>query len=399
MKILIATDTYYPNVNGASYFTQRLAFSLKERGHSILVIAPSRRARHEFYNYKGIDVCGIRSIPVFVYKNFRISPPFFIKKTIKKALTEFVPDVVHLQGHFFVGKTVLSVAQDMDIPTVGTNHFMPENLLHYFHLPGAAREYLRLWSWKQFCSIFRKIDVVTTPTRTAARLLKEIGFPKYVYPISCGIDLRKFNPQNNGEYLKRRYAIPDKNILLSVGRLDKEKNIDLVLQALPLVRENIDFHFIIAGIGAEKRHLEQLVDRLDLAQYVTFTGFVPDEDLPNLYSIADCFIIAGTAELQSIVTMEAMASGLPVIAVRAMALPELVHNGENGYLFEPGDIFGIANCITRIFSNKSLRKEMTRRSLDMIRKHDIAEIITRFELLYEHVQQNRTTNSTRKTLV
>jgi 1,2-diacylglycerol 3-alpha-glucosyltransferase len=107
MNILIGTDTYYPDVNGTSYFTQRLAFSLKERGHSILVIAPSRRFKHELYSHKGVNILGIRSIPVLAYKNFRISPPLFIKNRIEHALLEFTPDVVHVQGHIFLGRVVL----------------------------------------------------------------------------------------------------------------------------------------------------------------------------------------------------------------------------------------------------------------------------------------------------
>ncbi len=389
MKILIAADTYYPDVNGASYFTQRLAFYLKERGHSILVIAPSRRIHHESRSHEGVNILGIRSIPVLVYKNFRVSPPFFIKETIKKTLMQFAPDVVHLQGHFFIERTVLSVAQNMDIPTVGTNHFMPENLSHHFHLPKMAEESLKLWGWKQFCSIFEKVDIVTTPTKTAANLLKEIGFPKFVYPISCGINRKRFNPQNNGEYLKKRYALPDKRILLSVSRLDKEKNIDLILDALSLIPGKIAPQFVIAGKGAEEKHLKQLVKDLNLEKCVTFIGFVPDEDLPNLYCIADCFIIAGKAELQSIVTMEAMASGLPVIAILAMALPELVRHNENGYLFQPGDRSGIAKYITHMFSDESRRKQMARRSLEVIEKHDIEKVINQFESLYEGLQRNR----------
>jgi len=148
-------------------------------------------------------------------------------------------------------------------------------------------------------------------------------------PISCGIDLDRFKPTNDGAYLERRFAIPtDKPVLLYVGRLDKEKRIDIILRALPDILRVTNVHLVLAGVGKEKQKLEELTEKLGIRKAVTFTGFVPDEDLQNIYRIGDLFVTAGIAELQSIVTMEAMASGLPVVAVNVMALPELVHDGE-----------------------------------------------------------------------
>ena len=110
---------------------------------------------------------------------------------------------------------------------------------------------------------------------------------------------------------------------------------------------------------------------------------MPDEDLPNLYKIADCFIIAGTAELQSLVTMEAMASGLPVVGVNAMALPELIHDGENGYLFELDNIESLTQSLIKILSDEKLRKQMGDKSLEIIQAHDINNSMVTFESLYQ----------------
>jgi 1,2-diacylglycerol 3-alpha-glucosyltransferase len=386
VKILIGADTYYPHVNGASYFAQRLAQYLHRRGHRVLVIAPSRTFQHEAYDSKGVEVWGMRSIPVLVYKNFRFSPPFLLGKMIDKQMQSWTPDVVHVQGHFFICRAVLKAAWDRSIPTVGTNHFMPENLSHYFPLPEAAKELLQQWGWKQFRSVFEKVDIVTTPTKTAARLLQQIGLQKDALPISCGIDRIRFCPSVDGATLKGKFNIPEgKNILLYVGRLDKEKNIDLILRGFCRVAHTVGLHCVIAGRGAEENRLKTLVRGLGLNERVTFTGFVSDKDLPGLYAMADCFIIAGTAELQSIVTMEAMASGLPVIGVRAMALPELVQPGINGCLFDPGDETGVADCIRAVFSDSSLRKRMRAGSLAVIERHDIQETINQFETIYRRL--------------
>ncbi len=390
MKVLIAADTYYPHVNGASYFAQRLAFYLQKRGNNVLVLAPSRNFKNEFYA-QGTLIQGIRSIPIIVYKDFRVCVPGLIGKSVKKIISLFRPDIVHIQSHFFLCRETLRQSKKMKIPVVGTNHFMPENLIHYLHLPSfIARELQRL-AWLDFKRIFKHVDVVTTPSQTAALLLKKIGIKQKVIPISCGIDLCRFKPLaeiSSIKDIRQKYNIPlEKNTLLYVGRLDKEKNLDLIIQGFSRVYNTYNLHLVICGKGAEETRLKELVRSLKLENNVIFTGFVEDEDLPSLYASCDCFIIAGTAELQSIVTMEAMASGLPIIAVNAMALPELVHPGINGCLFETGDVIGVSDCIKRIFQDTRVMEEMKKASIDIIKGHDIEKTIDKYEIIYQELIQ------------
>jgi len=178
-------------------------------------------------------------------------------------------------------------------------------------------------------------------------------------------------------------------VLLYVGRLDKEKRIDVILRSLPNVLRVSSVHLVLAGIGREKQQLEQSTRKLGIQEAVTFTGFIPDRDLQNIYRIADLFVIAGIAELQSIVTMEAMASGLPVVAVNAMALPELVHDGENGYLFAAGDSQMLADKVTAILGDQTMRAQMSRRSLDIIKDHDINRVVEKYESIYNEIISRR----------
>jgi 1,2-diacylglycerol 3-alpha-glucosyltransferase len=383
MKILLATDTYYPDVNGAAYFTYRLATLLAKRGHNVSVMYPSRSFKNTISNDKEVIVYGIRSIHLPVYQNFRISP-LFISRTVRRVVGEISPDIVHIQNHFLIGKEAVSAAKKLGIPVIGTNHFMPENLVHYLHLPGIAERWAQKLAWRQFVRVFEQLDFVTTPTKTAAALLVKAGLNKDVVPISCGIDLERFKPINDGAYLERRFAIPtDKPVLLYVGRLDKEKRIDMILRALPDILRVTTVHLVLAGIGKDK--LEELTEKLGIQQAVTFAGFVPDEDLQNIYRVADLFVTAGTAELQSIVTMEAMASGLPVVAVNAMALPELVHDGENGYLFSDGDSQMFAEKVIAILTNQTMRAQMSERSLEIVKDHDINKTIEKYEAIYSEI--------------
>ena len=385
MKILIATDTYYPDVNGAAYFTYRLATILAGRGHNVCVMCPSKSFKNMVSDDKGVMVYGIRSIPLPSYLNFRISPLFgsgIIRGTVK----EISPDIIHIQNHFLIGKQAVGAAKKLGIPVIGTNHFMPENLVHYLHLPRIAEKWLQKFAWRQCVGVFEQLDFATTPTKTAVALLKNAGLSKDVASISCGIDLERFKPTNDGLYLKRSYAIPNnKPVLLYVGRLDKEKRIDVILRSLPDILRVTSVHLVLAGIGKEKQKLEELTKKLGIQEAVTFTGFVPDRDLQNIYRIADLFVTAGIAELQSIVTMEAMASGLPVVAVNAMALPELVHDGENGYLFSEGNSQMLAEKVITILSNQTMRAQMSKKSLDIIRDHDINKVVEKYESIYNEI--------------
>ncbi len=386
MKIIIATDNYYPNVNGASYFTQRHAYQLKKAGHEVLVIAPSRKYSNEIFEHEGVTIFGIRSMPI---ERIRAPIPLITKHLVRRAIQNFKPDIIHIQSHFSIARKAARIGKELNIPVIGTNHFMPENLIHYLPIGNNLQNIAKKLAWKYFARVFNTLDGVTSPTHTAANLIKTAGIELSVNVISNGIDLNRFNASNDATYLKQRYAIPDVPVMLFVGRLDKEKNLDLILNALAKAVNQIAIHFVIAGTGAEREKLESQVAKLGLTKHVTFTGFVPDEDLPFLYATASCFIIAGTAELQSIVTMEAMATGLPIIGVNAMALPELIHDGENGLLFENGNSQQISEAILKIFQDKELREKMGKESLGIIKSHNINTITSKFISHYNEIIKNK----------
>lgn len=387
MRIVIAADTYYPNIDGASMFTQRLAEALKDQGHRVLVIAPSTEPHTLWTKHNDIPILGIRSLPTMFHKDYRFTPPFFIKALIRRALTDFKPDVVHVQGHFSIEQATAAVAKQIGIPVIGTNHFMPENLIHYVHAPIWIENILKKMAWWQFRRVFNTIPVVTTPTKTAAAVLQHIGLNKVAIPQSCGINLETFKPTNTSDHLRERFHLPSVPIVLSVSRLAPEKNIDAILRAAAEAFKQTPLHVVVAGNGMDRERLEKLTEELGFSDHVTFTGFVSGDDLPHLYRLASVFVMAGNVELQSLVTMEAMASGLPVVAVNALALPELVHDGVNGFLFEPGRIDHLTNSLVKLLSSPELRESMAKKSLEIIQTHDITKTIKRFEELYQSIQK------------
>ncbi len=385
MRIITVLDSYPPDLNGGAYFTHRLALSLQKRGHEILVICPSRSLKQGYSEYEGVRLFGVRSWPIFNYKHFRVCWPVFIKKGIVKAIKDFKPDLVHLQGKFFLGGISYRACRKMGIPLMATNHFMPENFFHYTHLPRVCEPWFNKLCWNIVIDMLSHVDKVTTPTQTAAALLHQVHLKKPVHVISCGVDLQRFRPNQDASLLRERFQIPDKPILLYTGRLDKEKNVATVVRAFQRARQRVDTHLVIVGRGTERGALEELARSLAVHQHITFTDYLSDAEYPQIHGLAHCFVNAGTAELQSIVALEAIASGLPIIGAHAMALPELIIPGKNGYLFAPNDIVALANHMISILSNPELQKQMGAESRALAGIHDIQRTVEHYELLYREM--------------
>lgn len=281
---------------------------------------------------------------------------------------------------------MLTSGKRMNIPVVGTNHFMPENLVHYLHLPKKAESKITQVAWKDFSKVYGQLDYVTSPTKTAAELLQDIGFDKNVAAVSCGIDRERFNPKNNGDYLFKKYNISNKKpVMLYIGRLDKDKNVDVIIKSLPKILKSIDTQLIIGGVGKLRKPLEKLAENLGVSEKVKFLGFVSDADLPNIYRIADVFVTTGGAELQCLSALEAVSSGVPVVAADAVAVPELVHDGVNGYLFPLNSTKGLSEGVVKILKNKKLARKMGGQSLAISKDHDIEKTISTFEKIYKDV--------------
>jgi glycosyltransferase involved in cell wall biosynthesis len=278
--------------------------------------------------------------------------------------------------------SALAVAKKMKIPTIGTIHVQPENMLMSVDRAKFLFKALENVAWFYIINFFNRCDFVTSPTQTAIELMKSHGLRAKARPISSGIDLNVYKPENQGAHLKSKFSIPDKPIVLYTGRISGEKRLDVLIRAMPQVLDAVDAHFVICGSGREKENLKQMVDNLGVSDNVTFTGFISNEDFPNIYSVADLFVIPSESELQSIVTLEALASGLPVVAADKHALPELVRNPGNGYLAKAGDSGAFSGKIVEILSDPELKNNMGLASLKIIKEHSVENTILQFEKLY-----------------
>jgi glycosyltransferase involved in cell wall biosynthesis len=329
-------------------------------------------------------------------QEFRVSPQLLHTSEFKEIVREVRPDIMHVNQPFFLAQTAMAVAKEYDIPVVGTSHFMPENLTHYLHLPDQLEKMLNSSIWRFYAWFYGTLNLIISPTQTAADLLIKLRVGTKVEVISNGIDLQKFNVKNSGEYLKKRYELPDKPTLLFVGRLDKEKNIQVLIRASAVIQEKVDFHIVIVGKGKEEEPLKELVEELGLEKMVTFTAYLPKKDLPNIYKVADIFVMPSIAELQSLVTMEAMACGLPVVGANAVALPHLIKDKRNGFLFTPGDYKELAQKLLLLLTDKKLREQMGKESLEIIKDHDMSTVVVKVENVYKEVIKNYKSNPIQK---
>ncbi|GAA1505137.1 glycosyltransferase involved in cell wall biosynthesis [Agromyces terreus] len=378
LRILIGADTFAPDVNGAARFAERLAAGLVERGHEVHVVAPAANRKHgtwrEVHEGQEITAHRLRSWRWYPHDWLRFALPWRIKQNSARVIDAVKPDVVHFQSHIIVGRGLSIEAEKRGIRIVGTNHFMPENMLEFTLLPKAWQEWAVGLAWKAAGRTFGRAESVTTPTLKAAQFLEKHTGLTGVHAISCGIDAHKYSPN---------WQPRTENRILFVGRVTGEKQIDVLLRALTLLPDSLDAKVEIVGGGDQKRNLENLATELGIADRVTFTGYVTDEELREAYHRASVLAMPSIAELQSIVTMEAMASALPVVAANAMALPHLVHDGENGYLFEPSNPADLAAKLQAVLeASPDEYNAMKASSAKYIKAHDITRTLDTFESLY-----------------
>lgn len=386
MRILLASDLYFPVINGVSVFTRNLAQGLAARGHTVAVIAPSQSMNRDIEFEGDVTIYRTRAIVFPFYQNIRISltPNIEIRRIIKA----FGPDVMHAQMPLGIGQAAMSLADHYRIPIVSTSHAMPENLIDNLKRLSAFSRQINYIIREYGRHYHNKADTITSPTQSG---LDSFGkqaqnLKKPIKIISNGIDLTKFSPGAVDDLIYDTYHLPkDVPILVYVGRLDAEKHIDIVLHAFSRVKKERDAHLLLIGTGLEELNLKQTARDLGIARSVTFAGFVPEEDKIALEKVGRVFVIASPVELQCIAALEAMASGMPVVAVNAGALPELCQNGKNGYTFELDDDKQAADSILAILSDEKLWKKCSAQSLKIAHTHDIEHTLDAFEALYKEV--------------
>ena len=383
MRIIIAGQTYYPGNNGQAIFSIRLAEGLVQAGHTVAAIVPSTTLKTTHTVYNGVHILSVASLHLKALHD-NVYMPIFSHKPIQQFFQAFQPDIIHIQDHYPLNRTILKIAKKLGLPIMGTNHFLPQNILLHLPIPGWGMKQVDWLLWQTMLDVYRHLDFVTTPTETAAKILRRQKLTVPIQAVSCGVNLSRFRPHQPGQRAEifRRYNLdPQKITLLYVGRIDPEKELDTLIQAVYQLHRN-DVQLAIVGQGKYQHTLQSLIRNLGVEEQVIFTGYVPADDLPILLNTIDIFAMPSKAELQSIATLEAMASAKPILAANACALPELVENGHNGYLFIAGNIQNAAQRLAQLIDERAKWTSMGRASLAKVQPHTLSNTIKNYETLY-----------------
>jgi 1,2-diacylglycerol 3-alpha-glucosyltransferase len=387
MRIAYLSQSYPPMISGAAFFARDLAEAMARRGHQVLVIAASDK-KHPYLDQKeNLAVLRLRSFfnPMRVGQRFLPYP----RRGVMKALREFQPDVIHMHEPLQMGLLGLEYAKRAKIPTTLTLHQLPWFVASY--LPERIRPFVEAILWTYARWLLKQFTSIIAPTQTISTIVSQMtGLDTNV--IGYGLDLDTFHPpltpDRESAARQKRNLPPDTPLMLHVGRLDTDKRVDRVILAAAQVMRESAAHLIVVGDGQQKNYLIQLCRNLGIAERVHFTGFVlAGQGLPEIYRMADLFVTASEIETQGIVLLEAAASGLPLVAVCATCIPEIVHHEVNGYLAEPGDIHALAASISKILDNPRLASAMGKQSRTLAEKHDAQIKLEKHENLYQHLSQ------------
>jgi glycosyltransferase involved in cell wall biosynthesis len=379
LTVVIGADTFAPEINGSATFAATLASGLARRGHNVHVVAPAagRGMDGTFEEEHGGEILTVHRLWSWRWRPhpwLRFALPWRIQANSARILDQVRPDVVHFQSNMVVGRGLSRQALKRDIRVVATNHAMPENLLEFSLVPRFARSLVVRWWWWDANRIYGRAEVVTSPTRRAADFLEEHTKIKKVLAISCGLHASNYTPD---------FAPRTENLIVFVGRVTGEKQVDKLIKAFALLHPALNARLEIVGGGELEDDLRELADDLGVGDRVQFDSYVSTRFLRQALSRATVFAMPSIAELQSIATMEALASGLPVVAANAMALPHLVHEGKNGYLFEPGDVAAFAARLTDVLTmSEDEILAFKRESLRIVEAHDVTHTIAAFETIY-----------------
>lgn len=328
MKVLLTSDWYIPAINGVVTSILNLQRGLEQLGHEVRILTLSQSS-HSHYK-DGVTYIG--SMPagiVYPGARLRLTPS---EKLIKELL-EWKPDIVHSNCEFSTFRLARRISEELDIPLIHTYHTVYENYTHYFSpIKKFGAKAVKALS----CYIARQTDCMIAPTEKVKNLLMGYGVEKPVYVIPTGIEREMFaqtDLDTDGKEIRRKFGIPEENtVLISVGRLAKEKNCGELLYTLSRFR-NKPLTLLMIGDGPCRPELEELSHKLDLEKQVIFAGMVRPEDICRYYHAGDIFVSASTSETQGLTYLEALASGLPLLCRRDDCLSGVLTDGVNGWQY------------------------------------------------------------------
>ena len=358
MRIGIFTDAYTPYISGVVTSEVMLKKALEKKGHQVYVVTVNLESFKYEYDEK-TRVYKIPGIPVGIneLRQSGVYPLRAINKIKKWNL-----DVIHTQTEFAIGTFARVLGKQLDIPVVHTYHTMYEDYIHYVtkgYFDGISKKIVE-YITKFYCDT--TIEELIVPTKKTYDLFKEkYKYDRNVHIIPTGIEIERFYKEKlNKERilnLKKKLNLLDSKVILYLGRISCEKRIDfLIKNQVNLTKKISNSKLLIVGDGPELDEYKKLVSKLKIEDSVIFTGKVPWNEVPYYYAVADVFATNSDFETQGLTVIEAMAAGLPVVALDDDAFRNVVIDGLTGYLFKNKKDY--LNVIFKLFQDNQIIENM-----------------------------------------
>jgi glycosyltransferase involved in cell wall biosynthesis len=392
MKIAFFTNCYKPLVNGVVTSISSLKEAYERKGHEVYVFAPKVEdyvdQEKNVFRYRSVNLTSKVKYPLPIPLSFRA----------KKVITEFNPDIVHIHHPFLLSSPAIMYGKKLGIPKILTLHTQYEQYAYYV---SPVPERVTHEAIKMIISnLAYKTDCITTPSASMKKIIENYGIKNRIEVIPNAIHLVSFKEDDELKRteIKRKYNLKeDDKIILFVGRVASEKSIDKIIKALAIIkkRNSGKEKLLIVGNGPAMDELKQLTQSLKVEEDVIFTGTVSYEEIQHYYKMAYVFTIASTTETFGIVTIEALASGTPVLAIRAPGAVDILTDGLDGILVDD-DVEKIANALEEIIKEPELREKLSRGALKTSEKYSIDTISERMLNLYREVIEIKKSESKEK---
>lgn len=384
MHIAHFTNTYYPVVSGVVRSVSAFRQALTDLGHNVFIF--SQHASN--YEDKEPFIFRYPAFELPIHNNFPITIP--VSAFIDKLLPPLKLDLIHAHHPFLLGQTAARKAGDLGLPLVYTFHTRYRDYSHYISLnQEIVKEVIDLWLgvYMQQC------QHIVVPSDSIRKILADLyGVHERVSVIPTGIDLRPYQIETDRHKFRHEKGWHKDRVLISVGRLAREKNWHTLLAAVAeVMRSQPDTRLVILGEGEERASLEKQAKKLRISDKVELPGSVPFAEIPHYLFAADLFCFASITETQGLVTLEAMAADLPVVAVAASGTSDVITPEKEGLLTE-NSAEALAQAIIRVLQDDPLREGLRAAAQAKAQEYDIRRQAERLTAVYQQAIDDRKGN-------
>ncbi len=399
MKIAFTSDVYWPRINGVTVSTNIFLDELTKLGHTLRLWTPTYPEPEDTQGMHHADprVSRLKSWGLFFSKEDRLVSPFQRGRFFHE-LTEFEPEIVHVQTEFTTSLMAHAWARKHHIPVIQTCHTYFEQYIH-FYLPLLPEKAGKAWARKLTYQLFNKADAIISPTVPMKGVLESYGITCPIEVIPTGIQENDFKGTNKVEepvhsrWLLQFPRLRGRKLMLYVGRVGQEKNMDFLLDVVEQVQTKVPkATLVVAGNGPYLEDFKTKIKERGLDDLVLCLGYVDRKELKHLYSLADVFTFASKTETQGLVTIEAMMCHTPAVAIGLMGTKEVM-NGDNGGFMVDDDLEQFSAAVVRLLTDPAVYRAKSEEAYQYAQNWTAAKMALKIEKLYgetiERYQQNQ----------